>query len=453
MMPLPTEPTMSAAATTPSVKHHRWWIGVLLGSGILVNYFDRINLSVAAPQLQEEFGLDAAQIGLLFSVFFWSYAVLQIPVGLVLDRVGVMPIGRISAALWSIATALTALATGAGGIIAARVLLGVAEAPAFPANAKATGYWFPRNERGLATAIFDSAAKFSNVIGAPLVGLVVVNFGWRRAFWSMAVLNFTYFVLYYLFYRDPSADARLSPAEHDYIRAGGGAAEGAAPAGSGKMLGYLLSTRKVWGLTIGFAAYGYSFALFLTWLPGYLVRELHMSILGSAEYTAIPWAVATVTDLAIGGWLIDHLISRGNDETRVRKSVLVIGMLLGLAVFGAAFTERPVIAILWISIALAGLAAAAPVGWSIPSLIAPRGGAGTVGGIMNFVNNLMGAVAPVVTGFIVGVTGSFSGAFLVAGIALVVGIFAYIVLLGPIEPVPEPVGGRGAATSDGASTV
>lgn len=431
------------------IAHHRWWIGVLLGSGILVNYFDRINLSVAAPQLQQEFGLDATQVGLLFSVFFWSYAVLQIPVGLVLDRFGVMPIGRISAALWSVATALTALATGVGGIIAARILLGVAEAPAFPANAKATGYWFPRNERGLATAIFDSAAKFANVIGAPLVGFVVVAFGWRGAFWATAALNFTYFILYYLFYRDPSADPRVGAAERDYIRAGGGAAEGAAPAGAGAMLGYLLSTRKVWGLTIGFAAYGYSFALFLTWLPGYLVRELHMSILGSAEYTAIPWAVATVTDLVIGGWLIDHLISRGGNETTVRKTVLVIGMLLGLAVFGAAFTERPAIAIFWISVALAGLAAAAPVGWSIPSLIAPKGGAGTIGGIMNFVNNLMGAVAPVVTGFIVGATGSFSGAFLVAGVALVVGIFSYVVLLGPIEPVPEPASGRATPPAAG----
>jgi len=274
---------MSMSPQPSPVTHRRWWIGVLLGSGILVNYFDRIALSVAAPQLQQEFGLDAAQIGLVFSVFFWSYALSQIPVGVILDRFGVMPIGRIGAALWSAATALTALASGIGGVITARFLLGIAEAPAFPANAKATGYWFPRSERGLATAIFDSAAKFSNVIGAPLIGLAVVRFGWRGAFWSMAILNFAYFVLFYLVYRDPSADRRLGAGELDYIRSGGGAVEGAAATSAGAMLGYLLTTRKIWGLTIGFAAYGYSFALFLTWLPGYLVRELHMRILGSAE--------------------------------------------------------------------------------------------------------------------------------------------------------------------------
>ena len=428
---------MIATVSRAPIPHRRWWIGLLLGSGILVNYFDRINLSVAAPKLQQEFGLDPTQMGLIFSVFFWSYALSQIPVGMVLDRFGVTRIGRLGAALWSIATALTALATSALGVIAARLLLGVAEAPAFPANAKATGYWFPRQERALATAIFDSAAKFSNVIGAPLLGLAIVDFGWRGAFWAMAVLNFIFFVLFWLFYRDPSADQHLSPAELEYLRAGGAAAEGTTARSAGAMLLYLLQSRKIWGLTIGFAAYGYSFALFLTWLPGYLVRELHMSVLHSAEYTAIPWLGATIADLIIGGWLIDYLIRRGGDETRVRKTVLVAGMSLGLAVFGAAFTTRPEIAIVWISIALAGLASAAPVGWSIPSLISPTGGTGTVGGIMNFVNNLMGAVAPIVTGFIVGVTGSFSGAFLVAGIALVIGLFAYIVMLGRIEPIPN----------------
>ena len=203
------------------------------------------------------------------------------------------------------------------------------------------------------------------------------------------------------------------------------------------MLGYLLTKAKVWGLTIGFAAYGYSFYLFLTWLPGYLVKTMHMDILKSAEFAAIPWAVATVTDLVVGGWLIDHLISRGNNETRVRKTVLVVGMLFGLAVFGATQTVDPVWAIMWISIALGGLAAAAPVGWSLPSLIAPRGGVGTVGGIMNFINNLMGVVAPIVTGVIVGATNSFTNAFAVAGVVLVVGIVSFVFVMGPIEAIPD----------------
>jgi sugar phosphate permease len=429
---------MSSTVPSSRVPRLRWRIGGLIGVGVLINYFDRISLSVAGPQLQEAFHLTPADLGLLFSAFFWSYALLQIPAGIVLDRLGVTRIGRLGALLWGIASTITALATGFGGIFAARMLLGVAEAPSFPANSKATGYWFPRHERATSTALFDAAAKFSNVIGVPLVALAVVHLGWRWGFGLVAAMSFAYFVAFWAIYRDPSRHPRLSEAERDYIQANGATPEGTMSANPAGMLGYLLGSRKVWGLSIGFAAYGYCFYLFLTWLPGYLVSTMHMSILKSASFAAIPWMCATIADLVVGGWLIDHLIARGRDETRVRKTVLLCGMTAGLAVFGATTTTDPAIAITWISIALSGLAAAAPVGWSLPSLIAPKGGVGTVGGIMNFANNMMGAVAPIVTGYIVGSTQSFANAFLVAGIVLIVGIVAFIVLLGRIEPLPEP---------------
>jgi MFS family permease len=204
------------------------------------------------------------------------------------------------------------------------------------------------------------------------------------------------------------------------------------------MLGYLLRQPKIWGLAIGFGAYGYSFYLFLNWLPDYLVRSQGMTVLKSAGYAAAPWAVATITDLAVGGWLIDALIARGADETRTRKTVLVTGMLLGVAVIGATRTSDPAWAIFWISISLGGLAAAAPVGWSLPSLIAPVGGVGAVGGIMNFAVNAMGIIAPILTGFIVKETHSFAGAFFVAAAILLVGVVAFIVLLGKIENLPSP---------------
>jgi MFS transporter, ACS family, D-galactonate transporter len=428
------------ASSALRIPRRRWIIGILLGAGVLINYIDRINLSVAAPQLQQDFGLSPAELGVLFSAFFWSYSLLQVPGGMVLDRFGVKRVGRWGAFLWAVASALTAVSSGFAGIFAARVLLGVAEAPAFPASQKATGYWFPTQERSRSTAIFDSAAKFSNVIGVPLVAFVIVSLGWRWGFGVTAVLSLIYFVAYWAIYRDPSDDKRLTKAELDYIRAGGSTPEGVATGGQGTMLGYLLRNRKVWGLTIGFSAYGYSFYLFLTWLPGYLVQALHVNVLQSAGYATIPWLFASLSDLFIGGFLVDHLITKGHDETKVRKSVLIIGMLLGLAVFGAVGTTDPLWAILWITIALTGLAAAAPVGSSIVSLIAPRGGTGTIGGIVNFTNNLMGVAAPVITGFIVGLTHSFAGAFLIAGIVLLVGIFSYTVVLGHIEPIREPSG-------------
>ncbi len=416
----------------------RWGIGLLLGFGILINYFDRVNLSVALPSLHAEFGITPEQFGLLSSAFFITYAVLQIPVGVFLDRFGVVLIGRAGAFLWAIASFLTGIASGFWPIFVARTLLGVAETPAFPVSSKATGYWFPSSERGLATSIFDAAAKFSNVIGVPFVALVLTLWGWRASFIVTALISLAYFAAFFFFYHNPSTHPRLSESERRYIVEGGAQPEGAPAAGGGATLGYLLAQRKVWGLTIGFAAYGYSFYLFLTWLPGYLIRTQHWDVLKSASYTAIPWAVATVTDLVIGGWLVDYLIGRGLDQTRVRKTLLVIGMLMGVAIVGATTTTDPNVAVFYISIALGGLAFAAPIGWSIPALIAPKGSVGTIGGIMNFANNAAGFAAPIVTGYIVGATNSFNNAFITAAVVLAVGIVSYVFVLGKIEKLPDP---------------
>jgi ACS family D-galactonate transporter-like MFS transporter len=429
----------SAAALPRPATRIRWEIALLLGFGILINYFDRVALSVSQEPLHKEFGIGPAEFGLLSATFFWVYALCQIPVGIILDRFGVVLIGRIGAFFWGIAAVLSAIAPSFAFLNVARGFLGVAEAPAFPANAKATSYWFPNVERGLATSIFDAAAKFSNVIAVPIIAFVVFSYGWRVAFFFTAGLSFFYFIIYFFFYRNPSKHARVSPSEYRYIVEGGAQPEGlSATTNEGARLGYLLSKSKVWGLTIGFSAYGYLFGLLITWLPSYLKSTFHTSLLGSAGYAAIPWAVATVTDIAIGGFLVDYLIRKGYDSTRVRKSILIAGMVLGLAIVGAAFTKDINVAIVWVSIALGGVAFSAPVGWSIPGLISPKGSVGTIGGIMNCFNNLANAAAPIATGIIVQQTGSFTLALSTAGVVLVIGIISYWFVLGKIEPIPEP---------------
>jgi nitrate/nitrite transporter NarK len=192
-------------------------------------------------------------------------------------------------------------------------------------------------------------------------------------------------------------------------------------------------------LTIAFAAYDYAFYLLLTWLPGYLVQTYHLSVIHSGLYAIAPWVVAAIADLIVGGWLVDALVQRGYDPNRVRGTIVVIGMLLGLAIVGAISTHNPAIAVLWITIGLAGLAVTAPIFWSIPALIAPRGSVGTVGGIMNFFGNVMAIAAPIVTGYIAQGTGAFTNAFITAALVLLVGIASYLWILGGIEPIPEPV--------------
>ncbi len=420
------------------VGNWRWFIAILLGVGIVINYFDRVNISAAAKPLIQEYHLSNGDLGLILSSFLWSYALLQIPVGALLDKVGVKWLVRWGTILWSLATFMTAIVSGFGLIMLSRVILGVAEAPAFPGSSKATGYWFPVKERGLATSAFDAAAKFSNVIGLPLVAWAVTVWGWRAGFVMTGTLSLLYAAVFRIWYRNPRESKALSEQEYQYIKEGGAQDEDAVPANSLANLGYLLKQRKVWGLTLGFTAYNYSFYLFLLWLPPYLQTQLHMTVLRSGWYAIIPWIVATITDIVIGGWLVDHLIKRGHNATKVRQVLLTIGMLLGITVLGAAFTTDPNVAIFWISLALGGLAFAAPIGWSIPSLIAPKGSVGTVGSIMNFVSNVAGIIAPIVAGYVADATGSFALNFIIAGAILVLGIFCYLVLLGRIEQIPAP---------------
>ena len=196
--------------------------------------------------------------------------------------------------------------------------------------------------------------------------------------------------------------------------------------------------RKVWGLVLGFASYNYTFYLLLTWLPSYLSSAHHIDLLHSSLYTSVPWLLATFTDILMGGWLVDKLVQSGRDPSSVRKSILIGGTTLGLGMLGAAYAQSTIVALVWISVAIGGLSAASPVGWSIPSLIAPRESVGTLGGILNFGNQLSAIAAPIVTGYVAQVTHSFFWAFGVATAFLVVGIAGYTFLLGRIEPIPEP---------------
>src|SRR5271165_5396982 len=243
-----------SVSNASGIPHRRWRIAFLLAFGVLVNFFDRINLSVSRDALHDSFGLSLVAFGYLSSAFSWTYALMQMPAGVLLDRWGVRRVGRISALLWSLSSFAASLAPGLTWFFGARFLLGVSESPIFPANAKALGYWFTREERSLATSLSDAAAKFSSAIGVPLIGLLLFYFGWRWSFAATGFISFAYFVLFYLIYENPAEDRGLSPEEFDFIQQGGAQPEDQAKARSGSSLGYLLRQRKVYGLALGWGA-------------------------------------------------------------------------------------------------------------------------------------------------------------------------------------------------------
>ncbi|MFZ0662274.1 MAG: MFS transporter [Acidobacteriaceae bacterium] len=418
----------------------RWNIAILLGIGVLINYFDRVNLSVSHTGLEQSFGISDVVYGYLLSAYNIPYAICQIPMGALLDRFGVKPISRIGTLLWSAASFAAAAAVNVPMFYSARLLLGVGEAPFFPANAKAIGRWFPPERRSFATSLFDSAAKFSSALGIPIIGIIVLRLGWRMGFIFTGLVSFAYFLAFYFIYRDPhpgETDHFTPEARHSVPESAYTVTPTTTPASRLSFLA-LLRQRKVLGLAIGFGAYNYVFYLLLTWLPSYFHQALHINLFDSLLFTAVPWLIATAADLLVGGLLVDILIHRGFHSSRVRMTVLVAGTLFGLGIFGAAFAHTRFEALAWITISITGLSAAAPVGWSLPSLIVPEANVGSVGGIVNFSNQISGILAPIITGYIVQLTHSFAIAFYVAAAYLLIGIAAYLFLLRDISQVsPE----------------
>jgi sugar phosphate permease len=430
----------SSSRNPPRHAHlprRRWRIAWLLGIGVLVNFFDRVNLSVSHDSLIAAFGISDVVFGYLSSSYNWTYALCQLPIGVVLDKLGVRRVGRIGTFIWSAASFAASAAPNLSAFFGARFLLGVGESPTFPANAKAIGLWFPERERSFATSLNDSAAKFASAIGVPVIGIVLIHAGWRWSFAFTGAISLAYFLLFWRVYRDPDEDPELTEIERLYIED-----QAASLAASERVeersssLGQLLSQRKVLGLALGFGAYNYVFFLLLYWLPAYLSSALHIDLLHSFLYTSVPWFVATATDLAFGGFLVDFLVQRGFGQSAVRRTVLIGGTAFGLGILGAAHAHSASQALIWITVSLSGLAAAAPVAWSLPSFIARRPDVGKVGGIINFCGQVSGIAASILTGYLVSAYHSYASAFAVAAAYLAIGIAAYLFLLGTIELPP-----------------
>ncbi|MEU9123489.1 MFS transporter [Streptomyces sp. NPDC048506] len=392
----------------------RWAIGSLLAGGILVNFFDRTVFSVASTPLAAEFGLSLGELGVVLAAFSWSYCLVQLPSGLLVDRIGVKWLNRIAVPLWAAASLLTAVASGLGLVVLARVLLGVAEGPSMVGASKATAAWFPTAERGRATALFDGATKFANVLAFPVLAWVISRYGWRAGFLFTTVLSLLFALAWWWGYRDPAEHPRPPGAEH--ARGRGGTTGG---------LRGVLGSRRIWAISLGFACYGYTINVVLTWMPVYFQREFGVALGSAGLYSMVPWLVATVAELVCGGWLVDRMVRGGGDAVAGRRPVLLGGLALGATIGCAGWADSPLGAVFWMSLSLGGLAVAAPVAWSLPGLLAPPDAVGAVGGLMNFANTLATTGGVLLTGWLAEITGSFDAPLAFAVVVLVVGGLLY----------------------------
>ncbi len=319
---------------TPRASLIAGLLALLLALGVLVNYFDRVNLSVSHDALVKTFNITPDVFGQLSAAYSWTYAACQLPTGMLLDNFGVRKVSLISIFVWGMASIAAAFAPSVLLFFAARLLLGIGEAPTFPASAKAVGVWFPAHERSFATAMFDSTAKLANAIGVPMLGLLILQIGWRRSFGFTALLSFGYLAVFALLYREPQ---RFSI--RNFVRRDSGAGDFELMLAPPIPLSRLLRERKVLGAAIGSGAYNYVFYLLLTWLPTYLAQTQHITLRQSFLFTGAPWLIAACCGLLIGGVLVDLLIKRGFDASAVRRTVLIAGTCCGLGIAGAAFAH------------------------------------------------------------------------------------------------------------------
>lgn len=406
-------------------------IAFLTMAGI-VNYLDRSTLSIANHSVAQELHLNSAEMGLLLSAFSLAYAFAQLPVGALLDRFGSRAMLGLGLLVWSLAQVAGGFIATFNQFLAARVVLGVAEAPLFPAGAKVIHEWFAVRERGAPTGMFVSSSTIAPMIAPPLLTVLMLSFGWRPMFIIMGVLGVLMSIGWYAVYRNRDQVA-LTTEETAWLE--DGAQE--KPLGKGLNLaewGMLLKMRNTWGMIFGFMGVIYMVWLYLTWLPGYLEKERHLSIAHTGWLVAIPYVFGTI-GMASSGYIADYLLKRGMAPILSRKWPLCVG-LIGAAVFTvpAAYTPSTALAITYVSLAMLFVNLSSGSAWALVSVAAPRHLVASLGSMQNFGGYLGGSFAPVITGIVVDQTHSFVNALLISAAVAFAAAFVYLFVVKEVAP-------------------
>ncbi|MGK2912010.1 MAG: MFS transporter [Sphingobium sp.] len=410
-----------------------------------INYADRSTFSIAGNAAAGELGISPVQTGFILSAFAWAYVLGQIPGGALLDRFGTKRIYAGAIAIWSLFTAtqgLVGLVTGlsvVATLFALRFLVGLAEAPSFPGNARLVAAWFPGPERGTASAIFNSAQYFSLVAFAPLMGWLVHSFGWRSVFWVMGALGLAATAVFLRYIHSPARHPAINAAELAHIEAGGGLIHmedaGGGPAKASTFtwvnVKQLLANRMMIGIYIGQYCINVLTYFFVTWFPIYLVKERGLNIMEAGFAAASPALFGFAGGL-VGGYVSDRILKNTGSLDLARKGPLVAGMLLATLIIACVWVDAQWLIVLLMSLAFFGKGVAS-LGWAVMADVAPKQLAGLSSGVFNMFGNVAGIVTPIVVGFIVAATGSFDLALVFVGVHCLLTIFAFLVIVGPIR--------------------
>ncbi|MEM5298419.1 MFS transporter [Burkholderia sp. JPY481] len=436
------------AASSAARTKVRYGILALIFVITTLNYADRATLSVTGSAMRTAFSLDAIRMGYIFSAFSWAYVLSQLPAGWLLDRFGARRVYAASIFSWSLFTLLQSsvgLLGSAGAAITAlfalRFVMGAAESPAFPANAKVVASWFPTNERGTASAIFNAAQYFAAVVFTPLMAWLTHAFGWETVYVVMGVVGLLLALTWLKVMKNPADHPGVSRAELEYIEQGGGLVSGArktgpddvSKSGGWTLVRQLLGNRMLLGVYLAQYCINVLTYFFLTWFPIYLVQARGMTILKAGLVASLP-AICGFLGGVLGGVLSDGLIRRGWSLTVARKVPIVGGMLLSTCIIGCNYVSTDWIVVALMSLAFFGKGIGA-LGWAVVADTAPKEALGLSGAIFNMFGNIAGIVTPIVIGYLVARSGSFNGALVFVGANALMTVISYLVIVKDIRRV------------------
>ncbi len=400
---------MTAISVTAPRVRHPWGLVLLLVLGMCVAFFDRGNLAVAAPVLSTELGLSPWALGLLLSAFFWTYSVSLIGAGWLVDRIEVRWVYAAGFLLWSVATLSTAVVSSFAGLLCMRLLLGVGESVVYPSNARILVTVFSEERRGLANAVTDLGARLGPLIGTMCGALLVLKAGWRGLFLITGACALVWLVPWLTW----------APRVH---------APAATAKAAGPGWGQLLRRRDVWGTFGGLCGANYAWYFLLSWLPSYLVRERHFSMSSVAIWGALPYLFMAVSQVN-GGILADRWISRGASAVRVRRGIMVAGLLMTAVLLPTVLLPRIEWAVAGLFVAFIAFGTYVSNLWALTQTLAGPQAAGRWTGMQNACGNLAGVVSPILTGWLVTRTGHFGVAFVAASLACVAGAASFWFLI------------------------
>ncbi len=393
------------------MKSTRQWPAVaLLSVGIAIAYLDRTNMSIAlaSTEFRRTFALSEFDRGLINSAFFCSYALLQIPAGMLVDRYSVRVLYAISFAGWSLLSASTAWLSSVAELIVIRILLGVAESVATPASLRWINDHIGEEHRGLAIGSFQAGTKVGSAVGAPLAVWLLMRFSWRVMFVVMGAGCLIWLVPWLHLVRDDGSGPARNASRVPIRR--------------------LFKSHIIWGVVIGTFCYSYFAYFCVTWLPSYFVERRGLSMAAMSFYSFVSFAsLAIMTPLA--GWAADRIISYGKDPIVVRKSFIILGFLFGSTEIVGAHTQSRDLALFFAVFSLGALGLASANYWALTQVLVPADAIGSAAGIQNCASNTAGFLSPLIAGWLIQSTGSYETAMKAIWLVLICGVLAYLILI------------------------